>query len=127
VLQAVRSASDDDRAVALEESIADARKAVLARQTILRVLGPAASASGLAGAALQAAWLRESHGLLDLDPDRVLGMAMSAGAICLTLGVAGSTAALSAVVFLRRRAFAILAGVEGVANVLRAPWTPTSR
>lgn len=127
VLSAVRTAPADDRPVALEEAVADARKAVLGRLTVLRVLGPAASACGLAGAAVQAAWLREPHGLLDLDPDRLLGMAMSAGAICLTLGVAGSTAALSAVFFLRRRAVAILSGVDRVAGTLRASWTHEPR
>lgn len=121
--RAVGSADGDepgDRLVALEDALGDLRDEIVGRLLWLRVMAPAASALGLAGAAAQAAWAREPPGLLALDPDRVLGMAASDGALCLALGIAGSTTALAGLYFLRPRALELLAGADRLAEMARA-------
>lgn len=127
---AVEGDEAGDRIVALEDALGDLRERVVGRLLWLRVMAPAASALGLAGAAAQAAWARQPPGLLALDPDRVLGMAASDGALCLALGIAGSTTALAGLFFLRSRALELLAGADRIAESVRltpdASWTTTA-
>ncbi len=131
IARAAVSAEPDDRFIAIEDTHALVRERATRRLLWLRVMAPAASALGLVGAAVQAGWARNPPGLLALDPDRVLGMAMSAGATCLALGIAGSTSALGGLFFLRRRALRLLEDADRVADRCRmAPadaWTQTER
>lgn len=124
---AVDGEEPGDRIVAVEDALGELREQVVGRLMWLRVMAPAASALGLAGAAAQAAWSRNPPGLLALDPDRVLGMAASDGALCLALGIAGSTTALAGLFFLRSRALELLAGADRIAEMVRltpdASWT----
>lgn len=129
VARAIVEAEPDERAIAAEDVLAALRNRVVGRLLWLRVMAPAASGLGLAGAAVQAGWARHPPGLLALDPERVFGMAATTAAICLALGIAGSTTALGALFFLRRRAQEILVGAERIAHVTRSlpadAWTPT--
>jgi hypothetical protein len=128
--RAIADAEPAERAITADDAVDRLRERVVARLLWLRVMAPAASGLGLAGAAVQASWAQSPPGILALDPDRVLGIAASAGATCLALGIAGSTTALGALFFLRRRAGEVLAATERVADVAhRAPadaWTTTS-
>lgn len=129
--RAISAAEPDERVVAADEVLASVRARVVDRLLWLRVMAPAASGLGLAGAAVQAAWARQPPGLLALDPDRVLGMAASDGALCLALGIAGSTSALGALFFLRGRAKDILVAADRVAQIARTlpadAWTRSGR
>ena len=127
VARAAIDADPEERVPAIEDTLATVREEVVGRLLWLRVLAPAASALGLAGTAVQASWAHDPPGLLALDPDRVFGIAASAGAICLALGFAGSTTALGALFFLRRRALDLLGGVDRVAEVARDAWTARER
>lgn len=131
VSRAAAEADPSERAIAAEEAVVLLRERLVGRLLWLRVMAPAASGLGLAGAAVQAGWARHPPGLLALDPDRVLGMAMSAGATSLALGIAGSTTALGALFFLRRRASTLVAEAQRVARHVRDlppdAWTPAAR
>jgi hypothetical protein len=119
VARSVRDlAPDEDRAAVIRETVDDLRAHVSNRLALLRLLGPAASCVGLAGAAAQMSWMRSDHGVLDLDPDRVLWMAVSAGTVCMALGIAGSTTAIGALFFFRPRARTILQAVDRFADQL---------
>jgi hypothetical protein len=110
----------DDLAVALREVSDELRSFVGDRLAWLRLLGPAASCIGLAGAAAQMSWMRADHGVLDLDPDRVLAMAVESGSLCMALGIAGSTTVIGALLFLRPRARALHDGMTRFAEQLLA-------
>jgi hypothetical protein len=114
--RAMSTAEPGEHAIAIEDALALLREQLTQRLLWLRVMAPAASGLGLAGAAAQASWARNPPGLLALDPDRVLGMAVSDGATCLALGIAGSTTALGALFFLRRRALTILEDAHRLAE-----------
>lgn len=131
VARALVGAEPDERAIAVEEALASLRERSVGRLMWLRVMAPAASGLGLAGAAVQAGWARHPDGLLALDPDRVLATAASAGATCVALGIAGSSAALGALFFLRRRALEALANADRVGQRGRdlpaSAWTVSTR
>lgn len=118
-------APDEDRSAAVREAVDDLRARVANRLSLLRILGPAASFVGLAGAAAQMSWLQADHGVLDLDPDRVLRMAVQAGSVCMALGIAGSTTAIGALFFFRPRARAIREAVDRFADQLTAAAPPS--
>ena len=60
-----------------------------------------------------------------------MGLAASDGALCLALGIAGSTTALGGLFFLRKRALVVVADAERLAQHARAlevdAWTPAAR
>lgn len=120
-------APGDDRSAAVREAVEGVRARITNRLAALRVMGPTASFVGLAGAAAQMSWLRWDHGVLDLDPSRVLGIAVQAGALCMALGIAGSTTAIGAFFFFRPRARSIQKAVDRFGDQLvgatPASWT----
>ena len=121
----------EDLAVSIRESVDDVKARVARRLGVLRVLGPTASCVGLAGAAVQMSWLHADHGLLDLDPDRVLRVAVETGSLCMAFGVAGSAAAIGGSYFFRPRARALHRGLDRFAEVLAGEasrsWTAGDR
>ncbi len=119
----------DDVTSAVREEIEDVWSGITRRLGLLRLLGPVASCAGLAGAAAQMSWMQQSHGVLDLDPDRVLLMAVEAGSTCMALGIAGSTTAISSLFLFRPRARALREALDrfGEQLVASPPWTSARR
>ena len=84
---------------------AQARAAITARLGYLRVGATLSSFLGLVGAANAIFWIHGiDHGLLDLDPTRVTAQGTREAALCIALGIGGSSFALGAVVVLSRSA-----------------------
>lgn len=103
VAELARAASDGDD-MALEVAIREQRSRLLRGLRPLRVLGAASTAWGFCGALFHVAWMAEDHGLLDLDPTRIAHEGLSAAALSVALGVAGSGLAVSTLMALQDRA-----------------------
>lgn len=114
-------ADAEDRDVAIEEALVDARREATARIGLLRIGATLSSTLGLIGAALEARWAQVGeHGLWALEAGRVEAIAMERSALCIALGIAGSSLALGAFVQLRAASVALLRDVRRAADRMRA-------
>lgn len=121
VLRPMTSSEPAMREVELEEALADAKSAVVARLQAIRVGGTLSTFLGFVGAAIAFGWVQSGdHGLLALDPRRVTAMGMNGAALSIALGVGGSSFALGSWVTLRGHARRLIGECERAVERARA-------
>ena len=125
VLAPLTSSEAATRDVDLEETLADARAAIVARLQAIRIGGTFSTFLGFVGAAIAFGWVQSGdHGLLALDPRRVSAIGMNGAALSIALGVGGSSFALGSWATLRGHARRLIGECDRPVEPARA--LPTS-
>lgn len=126
-------AEADDPLLRLREQTVLAERWVTRGLAWLRIVGLAASALGFIAVAQQISWLRQDHGLLDLDPARVGRLASERAAIALALAISASGTSMMLGSIVRRRAATMLRELSTLEGLVeraierRAPAADTAR